>query len=57
MKVEVRRCLWVPLDEAPRKLSYKGERQVAKLAQQYVAENGAEVATAGTRKTLRHKSL
>lgn len=56
MKVEVRRCLWVPLEEAPRKLSYKGERQVSKLAQQYVAQNGMEP-VASARKVTRHKSL
>lgn len=36
MRVEVRRTLWMPLHEATRKLSYKGEREVAKLAQEYV---------------------
>ncbi len=37
MKVEVHQALWLALDEATRKLSYKGERDVVKLAQQYVA--------------------
>jgi 8-oxo-dGTP pyrophosphatase MutT (NUDIX family) len=36
MRVEVRRAMWVPLADAHRRLSYKGEREVAKLAQQYV---------------------
>lgn len=36
MRVEVRRAMWIPLAEAHRRLSYKGEREVAKLAQQYV---------------------
>lgn len=36
MRVEVRQALWVPLEEAPKKLSYKGERDAVKLAQQYV---------------------
>ena len=36
MRREVRQALWVPLDEAPRKLSYRGEREVVKLAQEYV---------------------
>jgi hypothetical protein len=30
---------WVPLDEAPRRLSYSGEKKVAKLAQQWIAEH------------------
>ncbi|HEY5164098.1 MAG TPA: NUDIX domain-containing protein [Terriglobales bacterium] len=37
MRHEVRQALWLPLDEAPNKLSYKGEREVVKLAQKYVA--------------------
>jgi 8-oxo-dGTP pyrophosphatase MutT (NUDIX family) len=36
MHREVRQALWLPLDEAPQKLSYRGERDVAKLAQQYL---------------------
>src|SRR6476469_9453034 len=35
MRVEVRRALWIPLDEAPRKLAYRGERDMVKRAQQY----------------------
>jgi len=37
MRVEVQQALWLPLDEAPKKLSYKGERDAVKLAQKYVA--------------------
>lgn len=37
MRSEVRQAMWVPLDEAPRKLSYRGERDVVKLAQEYLA--------------------
>jgi len=36
MRVEVRRALWVPLEEATRKLAYGGERQVARKAQEYL---------------------
>jgi 8-oxo-dGTP pyrophosphatase MutT (NUDIX family) len=36
MRVEVRRALWIPLDEAPRKLAYRGERDMVKRAQQYL---------------------
>jgi 8-oxo-dGTP pyrophosphatase MutT (NUDIX family) len=36
MRVEVKRALWIPLDEAPRKLAYRGERDMVKRAQQYL---------------------
>ncbi|HZP25239.1 MAG TPA: NUDIX domain-containing protein [Terriglobales bacterium] len=39
MRVEVRRAFWLPLDEAPANLSYKGEREVAARALQYLASH------------------
>jgi 8-oxo-dGTP pyrophosphatase MutT (NUDIX family) len=36
MRVEVRRASWIRLDEAPRRLAYRGERDMAKRAQQYL---------------------
>jgi 8-oxo-dGTP pyrophosphatase MutT (NUDIX family) len=39
MRIEVQNALWLPLDEAPTSLSYKGEREVASLAQKYVTEH------------------
>jgi 8-oxo-dGTP pyrophosphatase MutT (NUDIX family) len=36
MRIEVQRAYWLPLDEAPKALSYKGEREIAELALQYV---------------------
>ena len=36
MRVEVKRALWIPLDEAPRRLAYRGERDMVKRAQQYL---------------------
>lgn len=36
MRVEVRRALWLPLEEAPTKLAYSGERQVVRKAQEYL---------------------
>jgi 8-oxo-dGTP pyrophosphatase MutT (NUDIX family) len=36
MRVEVRRALWLPLEEAPMKLAYGGERQVVRKAQEYL---------------------
>ncbi len=35
MRVEVQRALWLPLDEAG-KLSYRSEREVVKLAEEYL---------------------
>jgi 8-oxo-dGTP pyrophosphatase MutT (NUDIX family) len=39
MRIEVARALWVPLDEAPKLLAYKGEKQMAKKALEYVLEH------------------
>jgi 8-oxo-dGTP pyrophosphatase MutT (NUDIX family) len=36
MRIEVRRALWLPLEKAPVKLSYSGERQVVRKAQEYL---------------------
>jgi 8-oxo-dGTP pyrophosphatase MutT (NUDIX family) len=36
MRVEVGRALWVRLDEAPKLLAYKGEKDVARRALEYV---------------------
>lgn len=36
MRVEVKRALWIPLDEAVKKLAYRGERDVVRRAQQYL---------------------
>ena len=36
MRIEVKRALWVPLDEAVRKLAYRGERDAARRAQEYL---------------------
>ncbi len=39
MRREVRNCQWIPLDEAPQKLTYAGEREVAQKALEYLAAN------------------
>ena len=39
MRKEVLRALWIPLEEAPESLAYKGERQMAEKALGYVAEH------------------
>ena len=36
MRVEVKRATWILLDEAPRKLTYRGERDMVKRAQEYL---------------------
>jgi 8-oxo-dGTP pyrophosphatase MutT (NUDIX family) len=36
MRIEVQRAFWLPLEEAPRKLSYGGEREVVQRALQYL---------------------
>jgi 8-oxo-dGTP pyrophosphatase MutT (NUDIX family) len=36
MRIEVQNAFWLPLDEAPSKLSYKGEREIAERALEYV---------------------
>ena len=33
---EVRKALWLPLEEAPRKLAFGGERQMARRAMKYL---------------------
>lgn len=53
MKKEVRRAFWIPLEEAPSRLSYPGERDVAKMAVEYVSEH-EELAPNGTEKVKKH---
>lgn len=36
MRMEVQRALWLPLEEAPQKLAYRGEKEVVRLAQRYL---------------------
>ncbi len=39
MRVEVKKAFWIPLEEAPKALSYKGEREVVERALAYVNEH------------------
>lgn len=39
MRIEVKQALWIPLDEAPRRLAYSGEKDVVKRAQEYLQEH------------------
>jgi 8-oxo-dGTP pyrophosphatase MutT (NUDIX family) len=36
MRIEVRQARWLPLDEAPAKLAYSGERQVVRQVQEFL---------------------
>jgi 8-oxo-dGTP pyrophosphatase MutT (NUDIX family) len=36
MRVEVKQALWIPLEGSERKLAYAGEKEVVRLAQEYV---------------------
>lgn len=40
MRVEVARARWVRLDEAPKLLAYRGEKQMARKALEYVRSHG-----------------
>lgn len=42
MRIEVKQALWIPLEGAERKLAYKGERDVVKLAQKYLEAHPEE---------------
>lgn len=39
MRIEVKQALWIPLEGAERRLSYRGERDVIREAQQWLASN------------------
>ncbi len=39
MRKEVKRALWIPLDEAANELSYPGEREAAKLALEWIGSH------------------
>jgi 8-oxo-dGTP pyrophosphatase MutT (NUDIX family) len=47
MRVEVARALWVPLADAPKLLAYKGEKQMARQALEYVNAHAELAADAG----------
>src|SRR5882724_3235899 len=42
MRHEVRRAYWIPLSQAPARLRYNGERQVAKKALEYIKSHREE---------------
>ena len=42
MRIEVKRALWIPLEGADKRLSYRGEKDVVRLAQKYLQTHSAE---------------
>jgi 8-oxo-dGTP pyrophosphatase MutT (NUDIX family) len=42
MRIEVKQAVWIPLDGAERKLAYRGERDVVRLAQKYLESHPQE---------------
>jgi 8-oxo-dGTP pyrophosphatase MutT (NUDIX family) len=39
MRIEVRRASWIPIDDAVKKLAYRGERDVIRRAQEYLEKH------------------
>lgn len=42
MRIEVKQARWIPLAEAEKRLAYRGERDVVKLAQEYLNSHSQE---------------
>jgi 8-oxo-dGTP pyrophosphatase MutT (NUDIX family) len=42
MRIEVKRALWIPLDGAERRLAYRGEKEVVRLAKKYLELHAGE---------------
>lgn len=42
MRIEVKRAQWIPLEGAERRLAYRGERDVIRLAREYLKSLSAE---------------
>jgi hypothetical protein len=42
MRIEVKRAQWIPLEGAERWLAYRGERDVIKLAREYLKSHSAQ---------------
>jgi 8-oxo-dGTP pyrophosphatase MutT (NUDIX family) len=43
MRIEVKQALWIPLEGAEKKLSYRGERDVIRLAQKWLQLHEKEI--------------
>ena len=42
MRIEVKQAFWIPVEEAERRLSYRGEREVVRLAKKYLQAHPEE---------------
>jgi hypothetical protein len=43
MRIEVKQAQWIPLEGAERRLAYRGERDVIRLARQRLKSHAEEV--------------
>lgn len=48
MRVEVKRAVWIPLEEAPRRLAYKGEKQMVRKALEYLEKHSLKASRNST---------
>jgi 8-oxo-dGTP pyrophosphatase MutT (NUDIX family) len=48
MRIEVKQALWIPLEGAERKLAYSGEKEVVRMAQEYLKSHSDEVEAIGS---------
>lgn len=39
MRIEVKRAIWIPLEEAAKRLAYRGEKDMVRRAQKYLQEH------------------
>jgi hypothetical protein len=42
MRIEVKKAQWIPLEGAERRLAYRGERDVIRLAREYLDSHTKE---------------
>jgi 8-oxo-dGTP pyrophosphatase MutT (NUDIX family) len=42
MRIEVKRAQWIPLEDAERRLAYRGERDVIRLAREYLKSHSTQ---------------
>lgn len=56
MRIEVKRAFWLPLEEAERKLTYKGEREAVAKAQEYLRTHAHEQGYSKPHPTARNQS-
>src|SRR5581483_757446 len=47
MRIEVKQALWIPLEGSEHKLAYSGEKEVVRLAQEYLKSHSDEIDVGG----------